>query len=164
MRKAFLLFVKSKVQKSMNPLREIERFKEYIADSITVNKKQKFNQYTAVCDIIEYSRDLMNKYPGISESEAISWVINGKIPESFKNKKAEQKSYFEYCLKEFLTHIDDEDIKTAVKMSIEESQKSDNLLYIYNNVNEEYAPRIRVLVNMFWYYMYPNGKSKYQRI
>lgn len=118
--------------------------------------------YSVVMTVASIARQRCKEWGGlISESEALTWVIRneepeivkefgGKIPTKTEIDRRKYKTKYEF-INDFLSEIDDPDIKDAVKTSYLESLKRKNLVYKYNDINNpSMQARIRVLTRMLW--------------
>lgn len=90
----------------------------------------------------------------ILESEALSWVLTGIEPlavskwrKGLLNRKRLRDRYAE----DRLMYVEDNDVRDAVALTIQESQRSSHLIYLYNNVKDESRQaRVRILSRMIW--------------
>lgn len=137
---------------------------------MSLDKDSKLAQYVHRCDspysvvmnVASMAREKCDEYGGlISESEALTWVIQneepeivkqlgGKIPtKSYINGKKHRTKYD--FIQDFLCEIDDLEIRDAVKCSYITSLKKKNLVYKYNDiVAPSKQARVRVLTRMLW--------------
>lgn len=91
----------------------------------------------------------------ISESEAISWICSGKQPKDLdkriKLKKEDQNRLPYSSMEDILFNIDDKDIRKAVKDSLVESIRIGQLVYIYDDIADEFKQvRVRIICNIAW--------------
>ena len=82
----------------------------------------------------------------ITTAVALNYAANGRIPDpkDFPDHRLDR-------VKEYITYIDDIEIKSAVIVSYEESLKNHDLIYCYNTIQD--APRrtrIRIIMNILW--------------
>ena len=82
----------------------------------------------------------------ITTAVAIDYAARGEIPDpkDFPDHRLDR-------VKEYITYIDDVEVKSAIIASYEESLKNHNLIYCYNTVQD--APRrtrIRIIMNILW--------------
>lgn len=91
----------------------------------------------------EITRALDNR---ITLSSAIDYAARGVTPDP--------KDYPDHRLdriKEYLTYVNDVEIKSAVISSYEQSLAKNNLVYDYKTVDDEpRKSRIRVILNILW--------------
>lgn len=116
--------------------------------------------FELILGVSSIARDRCKEWEGlISESEALTWVMQNKEPEivkHFKGKVPSKQEAIDYrsrlsFLKDFLSQIDDEDMRQAVKDSYITSLHNKNLVYKYNDIkNSASRARVRVLVKMLW--------------
>lgn len=113
------------------------------------------SRYAATVFVSNEAKRLCSKYNDvISHSEALSWILSGEIPYNIKHYKeiVEQRSQrpLKYA-KERLLDIQDQDVRHAVQVSLENSIHIGHLIYFYQNVHDTYrCSRIRILCNMIW--------------
>jgi len=103
--------------------------------------------YLAVLDIAQVTREIEDSLESrITTSSALDFAARGLVPDP--------KDYPDHRLdrvKEYLTYVDDIEIKSAVISSYEESLKKYHLIYLYNNVDDEHRrSRIRIILNILW--------------
>ena len=103
--------------------------------------------YLAVLDIAQVTREIEDSLESrITTSSALDFAARGIVPDP--------KDYPGHRLdrvKEYLTYVDDIEIKSAVISSYEESLKKYHLIYLYNNVDDEHRrSRIRIILNILW--------------
>ena len=116
--------------------------------------------FELILGVSSIAREKCKEWEGlISESEALTWVMQNKEPEivkHFKGKVPTKEEALDYnsrlsYLKDFLSQIDDEDIRSAVKDSYIASLHNRNLVYRYNNIKStSLKARVRVLSKMLW--------------
>lgn len=108
---------------------------------------QSLGTYLATMQIAQTAREIANSLDHrITYAEAISYAARGELPNP--------KDYPDHRLdrvKDYLTQIDDIEIKSAVLLSYEQSLIKNHLIYDYNNVGDEFRQaRIRVILNILW--------------
>ena len=89
------------------------------------------------CDVLSHR---------ITIAVALNYAANGRIPDpkDFPDHRLDR-------VKEYITYIDDVEIKSAIIASYEESLKNHNLIYCYNTVQDEpRRSRIRIIMNILW--------------
>ena len=91
----------------------------------------------------EITKSLSNR---ITVSSALDYAARGVNPDP--------KDYPDHRLdrvKNYISYIDDFEVKSAVISSYEESLKKNNLSYLYNTVADQpRQSRIRILMNILW--------------
>lgn len=115
----------------------------------------KGNRYQAVNLVASLARSLVKRYDNkILDSEALSWILTGERPSIIDdngNLKRSNKVFISY-MDDLLCEVDDEEVVEAVRYSTAESNRQENLVYLYKRVSEECRQaRVRVLVRMIWY-------------
>lgn len=115
----------------------------------------KGNRYQAVNLVASLARSLVKRYDNkILDSEALSWILTGERPSIIDGNgdlKRSNKVFISY-MDDLLCEVDDEEVVEAVRYSIAESNRQENLVYLYKRVSEECRQaRVRVLVRMIWY-------------
>ena len=89
------------------------------------------------CDVLSHR---------ITTAVALDYAANGRIPDpkDFPDHRLDR-------VKEYISYIDDIEIKSAIIASYEESLKQQDLIYIYNTVQDEpRRSRIRIIMNILW--------------
>mgnify|MGYP004655945107 FL=1 len=113
------------------------------------------NRYQAVRCIASLARSLVKQYDNrILDSEALSWILTGERPDIIDDdgNLKPHKSTISY-MDDILSSVDDDEVVDAVKCSISESKKQENLVYLYNNISDSSRQtRVRVLVRIIWYH------------
>ena len=113
------------------------------------------NRYQAVNYIASLARSLVKQYDNkILDSEALSWILTGERPDIIDDdgNLKPHKSTISY-MDDILSSVDDDEVVDAVKCSMLESKKQENLVYLYNNISESSRQtRVRVLVRIIWYH------------
>lgn len=82
----------------------------------------------------------------ITTASALNYAANGKVPDpkDFPDHRLDR-------VKDYISYIDDIEIKSAIIASYEESLRQQNLIYFYNNVQDEpRRTRIRIIMNILW--------------
>lgn len=90
----------------------------------------------------------------ITESQAISWVITGVIPERvilyLQRKKLQETADIRYA-EDRLLYVEDVGVRDAVHETIQTSRESGHLIYSYKDVfDEPRKARVRILSNIIW--------------
>lgn len=111
------------------------------------------NLYGAVQSVQKDARELAEQYDNtIFHSQAITHIIDGSIPD---RRYFFADEYEAIVIREMFCYIDDVEIKNAVYDSFYESKSRNNLLYRYNEINDEpRKARVRVLTRMLWRELY----------
>lgn len=109
--------------------------------------EQSFGTYAAINMIAEQTRKIASLLGNrITDSSALDFAARGELPNP--------KDYPDHRLdrvKEYLTYVDDIQIKSAVLLSYEESLLKNNLVYRYNTIEDEpRRSKIRVIMNILW--------------
>lgn len=109
--------------------------------------EQSFGTYAAINMIAEQTRKIISSLGNrITDSSALDFAARGELPNP--------KDYPDHRLdrvKEYLTYVDDIEIKSAVLLSYEESLLKNNLVYRYNTIEDEpRRSKIRVIMNILW--------------
>lgn len=120
--------------------------------SLTINPVYKelnetLGPYYAVIEIAQNAREIASELDNrITVSSALDFAAQGLVPDP--------KDYPDHRLdrvKDYLTYVDDRDIKNAVIDSYEESLKKFHLVFIYNNIDDEYRrSRVRIILRILW--------------
>nr|DAE37501.1 MAG TPA: hypothetical protein [Caudoviricetes sp.] len=121
------------------------------------------NVYRAVYELGQSAakrvKDCNNK---ISNSEAISWVLNGDKPD-YEHRRAywdTKKAIIEQYIDTNLELVDDKQIRKCVRSSVWDSLNHRYLLYDYKGVDDEpRRARIRILTKLIWYEIKPNYRE-----
>ena len=110
------------------------------------------NPYEEVRKVIAKARELTAQYDyKILQSEAITNVIHNTQPDMQYLFDIEDEFEARY-IREMFCYIDDREVCDSVYDSYYESKAKNNLIYIYNNIQEpERKARVRVLTRMLWY-------------
>ena len=109
--------------------------------------KETLGPYYAVIEIAKNAREIAISLDNrITDSEALDFAARGEIPDP--------KDYPDHRLdrvKDYISYIEDREIKSAIIDSYEESLKKFHLVYIYNSVEDEpRRSRIRIILNILW--------------
>lgn len=112
------------------------------------------NKYKAIQHIVKEARkkQASTNY-NISSSEAISWVVDNKIPDNVKSGRAYEKrtTYVEDILNSYLNDIDDNEVRKCVEDSVNYSYTNSCLIFIYSNTLNTYEKsRVRILTRMIY--------------
>lgn len=109
------------------------------------------NQYEAIKLITNEARKRSYKYPFVSESSLLTWVVTGEKPELNSPDLAKQLRKSNR-IEDILNYVSNEDIVKSVNLSIGYSKSQGHLVYRYKNSLSEYEKvRVRILVNIIWY-------------
>jgi len=108
---------------------------------------QSLGPYVATIQIAQMAREITNFLGNrITDSEAISYAAKGELPNP--------KDYPDHRLdrvKNYISYIDDIEVKSAIVSSYEQSLQKNNLIYFYKNVDDEpRQARIRIIMNILW--------------
>ena len=108
---------------------------------------QSLGPYVATIQIAQMAREITNSLGNrITDSEAISYAAKGELPNP--------KDYPDHRLdrvKNYISYIDDIEVKSAIVSSYEQSLQKNNLVYLYKNVDDEpRQARIRIIMNILW--------------
>jgi len=108
---------------------------------------QSLGPYVATIQIAQMAREITNSLGNrITDSEAISYAAKGELPNP--------KDYPDHRLdrvKNYISYIDDIEVKSAIVSSYEQSLQKNNLIYFYKNVDDEpRQARIRIIMNILW--------------
>ena len=111
------------------------------------------NRFAAINYVASVARRRRNAVHNcITESEALDWVVSGIEP---TNLRPNLKLYFKHKnrTKEYvndrLCYILDDEVRLAVKYTINNYKESGHLIYNYNNISDRSRQaRVRVLSNI----------------
>jgi hypothetical protein len=108
---------------------------------------QSLGEYEAVMQIAKSAREISTSLGNrIPMATALSYAARGELPDP--------KDYPDHRLdrvKEYLTYVDDIGVKSAVLLSYEESLLKNNLVYRYNNIEDEpRQAKVRIIMNILW--------------
>jgi len=103
--------------------------------------------YLAVLELAKQTREIESSLDNrITTSCALDFACRGLVPDP--------KDYPDHRLdrvKDYISYIEDYEIKQAIIDSYEESLKKYNLVYKYNSVGDEpRRSRIRIILNILW--------------
>ncbi len=125
-----------------------------LKDDIEFRKKLESskNIYADIRNVVTSARELSLKYDNkILHSEAITHVIHGTEPDLHVYVDCGDE-YEAHQIKELFCYIDNKEICDAVYDSFYASKSKNNLIFLYNNINEpNKQARVRVLTRMLWY-------------
>lgn len=120
--------------------------------SLTVNPvynelKETLGPYIAVIAIADNTREICSSLENrITCSQALDYAARGLVPDpkDFPDHRLDR-------VKDYISYIDDKEIKQAIIASYEESLKNFRLIYDYQNVDDEpRRSRIRIILNILW--------------
>lgn len=103
--------------------------------------------YAATLVIAQNAREIANSLDNrITDASALDYAAKGLIPDP--------KDYPDHRLdrvKDYISYINDSEIRAAIIDSYEESLNKYHLVYIYNNIiDESRKSRIRIIMNILW--------------
>lgn len=108
---------------------------------------QQMNPYLAVMEMAEDTRTICHYLDNrITVATALEYASQGKMPnpKDFPDHRLDR-------VREYLTYVNDIEIKSAVIKSYEYSLKQNDLIYDYNNVDDEpRQARVRIIMNILW--------------
>ena len=108
---------------------------------------QQMNPYLAVMEMAEDTRTICHYLDNrITVATALEYASQGKMPnpKDFPDHRLDR-------VREYLTYVNDIEIKSAVIKSYEYSLKQNDLIYDYNNVEDEpRKARVRIIMNILW--------------
>ena len=112
------------------------------------------SKFLAIKFVAEASRKLSGgKYNWSIESRLISWVITGEMPPKGIHVGLDPEIR---GIEDFLSYIENRDIRLSVLASYHASVKAHHLLYSYvPDLSEFEQTRVRVLTRMIWYCCVP---------
>lgn len=109
--------------------------------------KETLGPYIAVIAIADNTREICSSLENrITCSQALDYAARGLVPDpkDFPDHRLDR-------VKDYISYIDDSEIRTAIIDSYEESLKKYHLVYIYNNIiDEPRRSRIRIILNILW--------------
>lgn len=109
--------------------------------------KKTLGPYEAVIAIAQNAREIATSLEcRITDSQALDYAARGLVPDpkDFPDHRLDR-------VKDYITYINDIEVKSAIIKSYEESLKKYNLVYTYNNVGDEYRrSRVRIILNILW--------------
>ena len=111
------------------------------------NLAESIGPYYATLEIADIAKEITSSLDNrITMSSALDFAARGILPNP--------KDYPDHRLdrvKDYISYIDDREIKSAIIDSYEESLKKFHLVYVYNSVNDEpRRSRIRIILNILW--------------
>ena len=89
------------------------------------------------CDVLSHR---------ITTAVALDYAARGEVPDpkDFPDHRLDR-------VKEYISYIEDIEIKSAIIAAYEESLRQGNLIYLYNTVQDEpRRSRIRIILNILW--------------
>ena len=103
--------------------------------------------YAAVIEIANQAREIEDSLSNrITTASALDFACRGLTPDP--------KDYPDIRLnrvKDYISYIDDIEVRSAIISSYEESLKRYHLVYLYNTIEDEYRrSRIRIIMNILW--------------
>lgn len=115
------------------------------------------NRYAAVYMIAKEARKRAEQCNNlIDHSEALSWVLTGEKPKKLvlaekRGQSIVSQSYFKTAVRNELVEIEDDEVRQAVAFSLKLTRKNQNLVYVYNKIQDEpRRARVRILTRMIW--------------
>ncbi len=133
-------------------------------EKITTYMRRCDNPYMLVRNIAEIAReraDVVGDGVHISESDALTWVIQNKEPELLqeyeKGEVMTKSQKNKQIVNETLCYIEDADIRLGYKKSIMECLQRKKIYFVYPpaiNKDESKKARIRILVKMTFEKLY----------
>lgn len=133
-------------------------------EKITTYMRRCDNPYMLVRNIAEIAReraDVVGDGVHISESDALTWVIQNKEPELLqeyeKGEVMTKSQKNKQIVDETLCYIEDADIRLGYKKSIIECLQRKKIYFVYPpaiNKDESKKARIRILVKMTFEKLY----------
>ncbi len=133
-------------------------------EKITTYMRRCDNPYMLVRNIAEIAReraDVVGDGVHISESDALTWVIQNKEPELLqeyeKGEVMTKSQKNKQIVDETLCYIEDADIRLGYKKSIMECLQRKKIYFVYPpaiNKDESKKARIRILVKMTFEKLY----------
>ena len=115
-------------------------------DSKLIDKSD--NIFQTVNQVAKESRHLINKYPVLSQSESLTWVINKVPPKSLLDPKyqKDQPDRLLQLVDEVCKYVSDVKVRRAVYISAAKSLRYDYPIFDLDTVAEVDHPRVRVCV------------------
>ena len=133
-------------------------------EKITTYMRRCDNPYMLVRNIAEIAReraDVVGDGVHISESDALTWVIQNKEPELLqeyeKGEVMTKSQKNKQIVDETLCYIEDADIRLGYKKSIMECLQRKKIYFVYPpaiNKDESKKARIRILIKMTFEKLY----------
>lgn len=91
----------------------------------------------------------------ISDSEAISCVVSGTVPDNLEERRKQHKMLSTLktpYMSGLLSYVDDDEVKSCVELSYEESVRIGSLVFRYDSLSDDAKKsRVRILTRMIWY-------------
>ena len=114
------------------------------------------NQFEACIQISEDTRKLLNNLENcISEKEALSCVLNDKLPDNISERKNQHMNLSvrkTQYMKNLLSYVENDDIVKCVEESFAQSTRLGHLTFYYPvKLQKEQKTRVRVLTRMCWF-------------
>ena len=109
--------------------------------------EQSLGAYAATIEIAKRGREIANSLDNrITYSSAIDYAARGELPNP--------KDYPDHRLdrvKNYISYVNDIEIKSAIITSYEDSLRKNNLVYNYKNIEDEPRKRrVRIIMNILW--------------
>lgn len=109
--------------------------------------KETLGPYCAVIEIASNAREIAESLDGrITDSMALDFAARGEVPDP--------KDYPDHRLdrvEDYISYIEDSDIKSSIVSSYEESLKRFHLVYMYGSIYDEpRRSRVRIILNILW--------------
>ena len=105
------------------------------------------NPYLAVMQMAETSRLISGSLGNrVSYSTALDYAARNQTPDpkDFPDHRLDR-------VKEYLTYVEDIDVRSAIISSYEQSLHKNNLVYDYKYINDEpRKARVRIIMNILW--------------
>ena len=109
--------------------------------------KETLGPYIAVIAIADNTREICSSLENrITCSQALDYAARGLVPDpkDFPDHRLDR-------VKDYISYIDDKEIKRAVIDSYEESLKKFHLVYVYDSIDDEpRRSRVRIILNILW--------------
>lgn len=121
------------------------------------------SRYAATAFVSKKARKLAQQYHNvINHSEALSWVVSGKLPNIILNYKdilKQRENKYLILASKILSNVQDAEVKKSVLKSIKQSKHKGHLIYYYEDVYDEYRQsRVRILTRKIWFEMQEQGE------
>ena len=119
-----------------------------LTDNLYYNELAKIHgPFYATMQIAKNAREIANSLEyRISDSEALTYAANGMTPnpKDYPDKRLNR-------VKEYISYIDDKEVRLAILDSYEQSLKNYYLIYDYKSIGDEpRRSRIRIILNILW--------------
>lgn len=109
--------------------------------------KETLGPYIAVIAIADNTREICSSLENrITCSQALDYAARGLMPDpkDFPDHRLDR-------VKDYISYIDDSEIRAAIIDSYEQSLKKYHLVYVYNSIDDEpRRSRIRIILNILW--------------